>query len=331
MSKTSYNKMDDHGRPVKLSKDEQKTQRISKKIDGVKTTMHSNIAAATARGAQLSELEAQTEQLEASGNSFMKTSTDVKKMFQWKAFLWQLAFAGVILIILSAVTLYILDATGVLNNSGRSSSPAPAVVPLVATSPPIEIAPDPTNAALFMVKPGTLRLKPKNGIRLFTIGEKCSLGGASTVAERCAEGLACVAEDGSTEGVCRAAAKTTPVPAEKSTPEAKPEESGACPKGEVACTAALVDAGTECIIGRCIIQAITGPEQIVKASEPKPTAPLTGSARVYQTNGEDPTKTEAEILEALVTLHRHGADCSVGILHNDCTLDLMMKSWGVWS
>jgi len=324
MSKTSYSKMDDHGRPVRaLSKEEQKTQRISKKIDGVKTTMHSNIAAATARGAQLKDLEDSTEELEERGSSFLKTSSDVKKMFQWKAFLWQLAFAGIILLVLSAVTLWILSETGVLNNQGRSSPPAPAAVPLVASPPPLEAAVDPTTTALFTVKPGTMLLKSK--LKLIAAGEKCTLGGISAVvAEGCAEGLTCVADPESKEGVCR--------PPEKLATESKPENTEACPKGEVACTAELVAGGNECIIGRCIIQATTGSDAtVVKSDEPKPSPPLTAGARVYISNGEDPTKTEAEILEALVTLHRHGADCSVGILHTDCTLDLMMKSWGVWS
>jgi len=135
---------------------------------------------------------------------------------------------------------------------------------------------------------------------------------------------------GSTDGVCRGT--ETPLSPEQSAGAPKPTEAeGACPKGEVACTAAVVAEGTDCIIGRCIIRAITGSDQTVKPTEPKPSSPLTAGGRVYKTNGEDPTKVEAEILEALVTLHRHGADCAVGILHNDCNLDLMMQTWGVWS
>jgi len=336
MSSTSYSKMDEHGRPVKpVSKEEQKTARISKKIDGVKNTMHSNIAKATARGAQLKDLEDQTEQLEASGSSFLKTSGDVKKMFQWKAFLWQLAFAGIILVILSAVTLYILSATGVLNNQGRSAPAAVAVVPLVVTSPPTD-APvstppvDPTTA-LFTLESGVKAFQePDNGIGA---GDGCIVGGISTVVKACAAGLTCTVAAGATKGFCRPT--TTPVPPEKSASESQPAE-GACPKGEVACTAALVAEGNACIIGRCIIQGVAASEPSAVVSQSKgpgpefqASSPLTGAGRVFQPNGEDPTKTESEIVEALVTLHRHGADCAVGILHKDCTLELLMQAFGV--
>jgi len=312
--------------------------------------MHTNIAKATARGAQLKDLDDQTTVLEEKGSSFMKTSTDVKKMFQWKAFLWQLAFAGVILVILSAVTLYILSATGVLNNSGRSTPAAAPVVPLVVSFPPTEaplLTPpppvDPTSTALLF----TL---PKNGVRLFGAGESCSVG-ISTAGKACAEGLTCMAQAGATEGTCRL--KETPFPPEKLAPPA--ESTSGCPDGEVACTADLVAKGNGCIIGRCIIQGVvaepssgSGPGPVMSTplngaapeesamslqkgsvSEPQASAPLTGGARVFQPKGEDPTKTQEEIVEALVTLHRHGADCSVGILHKDCTLDLLMQSWGV--
>jgi len=314
-------------------------------------------------------------------------------MFQWKAFLWQLAFAGVILVILSAVTLYILSATGVLNNSGRSTPAAAPVVPLVVSFPPTEaplLTPpppvDPTSTALLF----TL---PKNGVRLFGAGESCSVG-ISTAGKACAEGLTCMAQAGATEGTCRL--NETPFPPEKLAPPAEStsgcpdgevactadlvakgngciigrcilqgvvaepssappaETTSGCPDGEVACTADLVAKGNGCIIGRCIIQGVvaepssgSGPGPVMSTplngaapeesamslqkgsvSEPQASAPLTGGARVFQPKGEDPTKTQEEIVEALVTLHRHGADCSVGILHKDCTLDLLMQSWG---
>jgi len=136
------------------------------------------------------------------------------------------------------------------------------------------------------------------------------------------------------EGICR--------PTQTVTDAGEVADASACPKGEVACTAALAQE-LDCIIGRCIIHATATPaspdssaqlEQVPAAKssakpEPQATSPLTAGARVFQTNGEDPSKTEAEIVEALVTLHRHGADCAVGILHKDCTLEVLMQSFGI--
>jgi len=326
--------------------------------------MKKNIAQATDNGRKMKDLENQTEHLEESGKGFYKTSGDVKKMFQWKAFLWQLAFAGIILLILSGVTLYILSATGVLNNRGRSSPSAP-VVPLVASSPPTE-APlaDPTST-LFSVEPGIKAFQqPKNIAKTwFAAGEECPLGDAS--GRQCGEGLVCMAQAGGAVGVCRPAENSFPTdrlvqPAQESSSakqvgvksssaqtglvkegssasesKSTEENSSGCGPGEVACSAALAASGTPCIIGRCIIRATpasdnSASKQQPKSKEPVPSSPLTGTGRVYQSNGEDPSKTEAEIVEALVTLHQHAADCSAGILHKDCTLELMMQSWGVW-
>jgi uncharacterized protein YjbJ (UPF0337 family) len=328
--------MNDHGRPVKppASQPQSQTTRISGKLDQVKGAMQDNIGKALERGTNLNELQDKTEQLEASGKDFYKTSGEVKRMFQWKAFLWQLAFAGVILLILSAVTLYILSATGVLNGRGRSSPAVVASVPLVATQP-ADVAPAPAAespiAALFSLNPGMKAFKQPADLPVgVAAGEKCTLGGISTITAKCGEGLTCVTPEGSTEGICRAL--ETPFPPEKLVTETAAQESG-CPPGEVPCTEERTRV-TPCIIGRCIASPTsekTVPLLPPRSTEPKPSAPLTGAAKVYKANGEDPTKTEAEIREALVTLHRHGVECSMGIVHKDCTLDLMMQSWGVWT
>lgn len=357
MSHSSYSKLDEHGRPVRavpVSREEQKTKRISAKIDGVKGVMHNNIAKATARGAQLRDLEDQTEQLEASGNAFLKSSGDVKNVYRWKAFVWQLAFAAVVLLILSALTLYILSATGVLNNQGRGSSTPNTVVSYVPPSDESsssssslkekESSTDISNNALFSVKSHLNAFQQPKDLpkSLFAVGEKCSLSESTS---NCKYGLVCVATSDSTEGVCRPKetlgdSQSTKESAVSETKPEKKESESACPKGEVACTQELNEEGVQCIIGRCIIQAVPNSEKsdntpsTLKKSddsannEPKPSSPLLGGSRVFQPKGENPSQTEKEIVDALVTLHRHGADCSVGILHKDCTLDLMMKSWG---
>lgn len=342
---SGYSKMDDHGRPVKpvprRVESSDKAAKISKTLDDVTSQMKTNIGKATKRGADLKDLEDQTAILEASGNSFLKTSGDVKKMFQWKAFLWQLAFASIILVILALVTLYILNATGVLNHDDDGSTvivAAPTAAPAAleensADSSSSSSSSSASDTTLFTLNPGfkAFQQQPENSV-LSGVGEACSVG-ISTITKNCAQGLSCVtAKEGATEGTCQKPS------------DDKNEGSGGCKKGTVKCTRALRDSGRNCIIGRCVISGAvseTVPSQPEKApaattsttttqgTKPAASAPLTGSSLVYKTNGETAGQVESEIREALVTLHQHGADCAVGILHKDCTLELLMQGWGV--
>ena len=235
-------------------------------------------------------------------------------MFQWKAFLWQMAFAAIVLVILALVTLYILSATGVLNDDDGPSTiivAAPTTAPIIAD----------TNNALFSLDKNIKAFKQPE---LLGLGAACSTVATGTA---CASGLRCVEAEVATVGTCQVF-----VPDVVTT-------TGGCEPGEVRCTRVLRESGRKCIIGRCILQegAPSGTPRATRPAEtdaasPKPTAsaPLTGGSMVYETTkGETSEQAQTEIREALVTLHRHAADCAVGILHKDCTLDLLMQGWGV--